>query len=85
MLHDVTQRTTLTLEDDVASLLRDEARRTGKPLKAVVNEALRRGLEERPRRRRTFRVQARDMGMLPGIEIDDVHGLIDRLEGPFGR
>lgn len=37
-------RTTLTLEDDVARLLEEEVHRQRKPMKQVVNEALRRGL-----------------------------------------
>jgi len=37
-------RTTLTLDEDVAAKLTEEARRTGRPFKRVVNEALRTGL-----------------------------------------
>ena len=37
-------RTTLTLEPAVAVRLKSEVRRTGRPLKVVVNEALKRGL-----------------------------------------
>ena len=37
-------RTTLTLEPDVAARLKTEVRRTGRPFKVVVNEALKRGL-----------------------------------------
>jgi hypothetical protein len=37
-------RTTLTLDDDVAALLRREQARSKKPLKQLVNEALRAGL-----------------------------------------
>jgi hypothetical protein len=39
--HDVSVRTTLTLEPDVAARLKQEARRTGKGLKSLVNEAWR--------------------------------------------
>jgi hypothetical protein len=38
-------RTTLTLDDDLAVLLRQEAETTGLPFRTVVNDALRRGLE----------------------------------------
>lgn len=76
-------RTTLTLDDDVAAGIRREARRTGRPVKAVVNDALRAGLESRARPTPApFRVQASDMGLLPGVVIDDVAGLLDRVEGP---
>lgn len=37
-------RTTLTLDPEVAAHLKREMRRTGKPLKRVVNDALKRGL-----------------------------------------
>lgn len=40
-------RTTLTLDDDVAALLHRAIRHTRRPLKEVVNDALRRGLESR--------------------------------------
>lgn len=41
-------RTTITLDDDVAAQLRQLAKRTGRPFKDVVNEALRSGLSPRP-------------------------------------
>jgi hypothetical protein len=82
----VSKRTTLTIEDDIAERLQKEARRTGKPFKEVVNEALRRGLARGPdERRKPFRVHARKLGLRPGFELDDVEGLIERLEGPDRR
>jgi len=77
-------RTTVTLEGDVAQLLREEARRSGRPIRAVVNDALRAGLRERPAVQ-PYRVKARDMGLRPGIDLDDVGGLLDRLDGPGHR
>lgn len=74
------ERTTLTLEDDIADAIRKAAQRTGKPVKTVVNEALRAGLARPPERRR-FRVEARRLDLRPGIELDDVEGLLDRVEG----
>lgn len=80
------RRTTLTLEDDVVSLLEAEVRRTGRPLKLVVNDALRMGLDPATQRRsRPFVVAPRDLGVRPGIELDDIAGLIERLEGPSFR
>lgn len=80
----MSKRTTLTIEDDVMSRLTEEARRTGKPFKTVVNEALRRGLDGRTNRER-FRVVPRDLGVRPGFDLDDINGLIERLEGPDHR
>lgn len=37
-------RTTITLDDDVAAKLQLQARKSGRPFKEVVNEALRTGL-----------------------------------------
>jgi hypothetical protein len=81
----VSVRTTLTLDDDVDSALRREARRTGKPLKTVVNDAIRAGLQPRAQPRRRFTIVARDLGLREELEVDDVEGLLDRLEGPDRR
>lgn len=81
-------RTTVTLDEDVAARLRSEAQRSGKPFKQTLNEALRRGLLERGPRpaRHAFRVKARDLGGLrPGIALDDIGGLLDRIEGERRR
>lgn len=75
----------MTLEDDVAGRIRDEARRTGKPIKDVVNEALRAGLDRRGEGPKPFRVDARNLGIRRGIDLDDVEGFLDRLEGPDRR
>jgi predicted transcriptional regulator len=83
----VPERTTLTLEDDVMARLREEARRSGRPFKTVVNEAIRAGLGRRAERlaAASFNVRARDLGVRPGVDLDDIEGLLDRLEGPTRR
>lgn len=79
-------RTTLTLEDDVAERLREESRRTGKPFKTVVNEAIRAGLSRRAASDLPpFRVKARPMGLKPGFDLDDIEGLLGQLDGPYRR
>ncbi len=84
-LHDVSHRTTLTLDDDVAAKLDGEARRTGRPYRAVVNDALRRGLEGTPAAVTPYLVEARPLGLRPGISIDCISGLLDALDGPEPR
>jgi len=42
--HDVFMRATLTLDDDVARLIDDAVHRERRPMKQVVNDALRRAL-----------------------------------------
>lgn len=81
----MSQRTTLTLEDDVMARLRDASRRTGRPLKVVVNDAIRAGLASQGSARPPFRVEARPMGLRRGIDLDDISGLLERLEGPEHR
>ena len=74
-------RTTLTLERDVAARLRLEVRRTGKSLKAIVNEALRHGLalQGQPPTPPRFEVQPHAFGFRPGIDLDRMNQLVDEL------
>jgi hypothetical protein len=80
-------RTTLTLDDDVTAKLKAEARRSGRPFREVVNQALRRGLAASRRASRApFKVVARDLGKLqPGLSLDNVAELLDQVEGPRHR
>ncbi len=75
-------RTTLTLDADVSERLRQEVRRTGKGLKAVVNDALRRGLGggAKPARRPRFEVRPHAFGVRPGVDLDRMNQLVDELE-----
>ena len=81
-------RTTLTLDDDVAAKIKRQVRKTGRSFRDVVNDTLRRGLASVPSAgpRPPFRVRARDLGALrPGVQLDDVAGLLDQVEGPLHR
>jgi len=81
-------RTTLTLEDDVAARLRAEARRTGRPFKTLVNEALRAGLLQKrvPRPKQQFTIESHNFGGLhPGVSLDNIGELLERIEGPDYR
>lgn len=81
-------RTTLTLDDDVAAKLKAEARRSGRSFREIVNEMLRRGLSTRHGRspNEPFRVASRDLGkLLPGLTLDSVAELLERVEGPLHR
>ena len=81
-LHDVSISTTSTLDDDVADKL--AAERVDRPaFQAGGDEALRSGLEasaeiERP----PHLVQRWTWGQRTGVELDDIWGLIDRLDAP---
>ncbi len=80
-------RTTLTLDADVAAKLKATARRTGRPFKEVVNDALRKGLlTDKAERRAPFRIATRSLGgVRPGVRIDDIAGLLEQVEGPQHR
>ena len=75
-------RTTLTLDSDVAARLKQEVRRTGRPFKTVVNEALKRGLQlgGRPARVPRFEVRPHRMAFRPGVDLDRLNQLADELE-----
>jgi hypothetical protein len=78
--HDVSMRTTLTLEPDVAKLLEQEAARTRKPFKHVVNEALRRGLTRGQRRTSKVEIIPHRARLLPGFDAGSLNALADELE-----
>lgn len=75
-------RTTLTLDDDLADSLKEQARLQNKPFKRVVNDALRRGMspgtEEAPQPR--YRVVPNRSGLAPGVDPMKLNQLNDQLE-----
>lgn len=76
-------RTTLTLDDDVAVQLEKLRRSRDASLKDVVNEALRRGLQEMsapPKKRKPFRTRTYNLGKQL-IDIDNVAEAIAYAEG----
>jgi hypothetical protein len=73
-------RTTLTLDADVARLLREEAYRQRKPFKEVVNDALRRGLSRSSGKAARFRVTPHAAKLQPGIDRASFNRLADELE-----
>lgn len=72
-------RANLILDDETESLLRAEARRTGRPFEETLREALRRGLGEGSRTRVSsgpFKVHPKALRAHPGLDFDDVEGLL---------
>jgi len=66
-------RTTLTIDDSLAELLKKQAYETGKPFKQVVNDALRAGLEHAGTARKPlpYRGEPASMGSArPGADLD---------------
>ena len=75
-------RTTLTIDDDLAGLLKRRARELGLPFKDVVNLTLRAGLGEaaKPRRRAAPKTIPHAFGFRHGIDLDKLSQLADELE-----
>jgi hypothetical protein len=76
-------RTTLTLDEDVASMLNREVRRSGESFKQVVNRFLRLGLTaSKQPTRKPFRVKPLNLGLPPFEKVEE---LLEYLEGPDHR
>lgn len=76
-------RTTVTLAADVAAAVEQLRRERGSGISDVVNDLLRTALVgERPKA--PFAQRVSDMGV-PRLELDDVSGLLDALEGDDRR
>jgi hypothetical protein len=77
-------RTTLTLENDVATRLERERRKRGVPFKAIVNQALRAGLDslDAPRRgRESFQTEGFALGQSRVGSLDNIEEVLSRTEG----
>jgi hypothetical protein len=77
-------RTTVTIDDDVAAKLQAEMRRQRSGnFKQILNDVLRRGLLVRRElaASKPFRVRARRMGKIQGLNYDNVGELLEHLEG----
>ncbi|HLZ40382.1 MAG TPA: hypothetical protein VKQ11_05440 [Candidatus Sulfotelmatobacter sp.] len=76
-------RTTLTLDDDVAALLKKEVRKSGEPFKQVLNRYLRLGLiASKQPARKPFRVKPFNLGLPHFTKVEE---LLEYLEGPEYR
>ena len=73
-------RTTVTLDQDVASKLRQVARERGVPFKVVLNDAVRDGLGGKARAARRYRMPTYDMRVRKGVNLDKALRLADELE-----
>jgi hypothetical protein len=79
-------RTTLSLDDDVANLLKKEMRRSGSSLEETANDLLRRGLmASGVKTKKPFVVTPDALGLPPGLSYDNVEDLIKALEGRSRR
>ena len=75
-------RTTLTLDDDLAGLLKRRAREFGIPFKEAVNRTIRAGMGEAAATRPypAPKTISHSFGFRPGIDLDKLGQLADELE-----
>ena len=68
--HDDYMKATLTLDEDIAEFLKEQARLLGKPFVQVVNDTLRRGMSsgDRVAPARPYRVTPISSGFAPGVD-----------------
>jgi plasmid stability protein len=78
-------RTTITLDEDVAAKLKMTARKSGRPFKDVVNDALRAGLavENQARKLPPFKIEPGDLIRLDARRnYDKPEDVFDELDTP---
>lgn len=80
-------RTTLTLDRDVADRARALVRKSGRPFKQIINEALRHGLEQlqAPPKSKRYRAPVYSMELRSGLNLDNIQELLSEIEGEDSR
>ena len=77
----------MTLDEDVLARVQDQSRLRGEPFRKTLNELLREALlhVSTTPTRRTLRIQPTAMGPRPGLNYDDIEGLLESAEGERHR
>ncbi len=70
----------MTLDDDIAELLRKRARERDVPFKRVLNEAIRAGLTGGAANAKRYRMKPRKLGVRPGVDLTKALSLAGELE-----
>ena len=75
-------RTTISIDDDVLERARAVSAKLGIPFKAVVNEAIRTGLDhvEQPANHRQYKTKPHAMGLRSGRNLDNIQELLAQIE-----
>ena len=73
-------RTTLTLDDDVARLVEDAVHHERRPMKQIVNDALRRALAPHVSRQGPYHLTPHESAVRPGFDLAGFNRLADELE-----
>lgn len=69
----------MTLDDDVLRLVQDAVHRERRSMKEVVNDALRRALQQ-PRTPTPYRLVPHESGLQPGLDAARLNQLADELD-----
>ncbi len=80
-------RTTVSIDDDVLERARLLAARSHRPFKAIVNEALRAGLNrvEHDATQKRYVTKPHAMGLREGYDLDNIQELLAQIEGESAR
>jgi hypothetical protein len=79
-IYDAVMRTTIDLDPDVDARLRALARERGVPLRTVINDALRAGIQPGVGEATPYVLPSRHLGVRPGIDLDKALRLAGELE-----
>ncbi len=73
----------MTLDPDIAAKVKRGAKTLGKPLKELINDALRIGLDSvlNPPAAKPYHTKPRPMGLRRGFSYDNIAELLARAEG----
>jgi metal-responsive CopG/Arc/MetJ family transcriptional regulator len=76
-------RTTVTLDEDVLERSKEFSRKRGIPFREALNDLLRAGLraESAAQPRRAFKVKPKRMGLMPGLNYDNIEAVLEIAEG----
>jgi hypothetical protein len=76
-------RTTLTVDDDVATALKRLERESGRSFKETVNDVLRRGLNPQAAHVTDSGLPLLDLRPRPGVNLGDAMGLLREMEAEY--
>ena len=77
-------RTTLTIDDDIASKLKIEMQKNGgKTFKDIINETLRRGLvsKKEAAKAKPFKLKTYSLKTVKNVNFDNIGELLEQIEG----
>jgi hypothetical protein len=76
-------RTTVRLDDHLLSRAKAHAAKTGRTLTSLIEDALRRELQQKPAKgvRQPVRLKTfKGDGVVPGVDLEDSNALLDAME-----